>query len=449
VDKEVLKLYAITDRTWLEEGEKLREAVEKAILGGVTIVQYREKELKGEELKNEAVQVMEVCRKYNIPFIINDDVMLAHDIDADGVHVGQTDMAVGEARRILGRDKIVGATAKTVDQAIQAYQAGADYLGSGAVFGSTTKTDAKPLSMDYLKEIVESVPIPVVAIGGIDASNVSELIGLPIAGVSVIRGIFGEGNIRRSAAEVKSNLYGKPVVQCITNNVTVNDVANIVLALGGSPIMAHHIAEVEEIQAKASALLLNLGATDDYEAMKLAMQTAAKGSHPIVIDPVGVAVSSYRRQFFEELMKISSPACIRGNYAEILALSQNKTTLNGLDDSGMSEDMRVKMKVVGEVAGKYNTMVIATGETDIISDGESTLYVNTGHKMQKMITGSGCMLSAALATIYAVCGYTNINLTAGICSYIGDIARKAAFETEEHKQGTYTFKYRFLDSFTQ
>ena len=167
MDKRALKIYAITDRQWLKSDQTLGQAVEQAILGGATIIQLREKYLTGQALKDLALQVKQVCNSYRVPFIINDDAILARYIDADGVHVGQSDMTVADARKVLGKDKIVGATAKTIEQAKRAQQEGADYLGSGAIFGTSTKLDAKPMTMELLNSICDSVSIPVVAIGGI------------------------------------------------------------------------------------------------------------------------------------------------------------------------------------------------------------------------------------------------------------------------------------------
>ncbi len=201
--KKALKLYAVTDSTWLK-GKSLADAVEQAILGGVTIVQYREKSLTGAELKAEAKSVLEVCRKYNIPFIVNDDPYLAKVIDADGVHLGQGDMPIGEARELLGPDKIIGITAKTTEQAESAERDGADYLGSGAMFGSSTKTDAKKMSTETLKTITACVKIPVVAIGGINAINVPILTGTGIQGVAVVSGIFANDDVKEGTAHLYS-----------------------------------------------------------------------------------------------------------------------------------------------------------------------------------------------------------------------------------------------------
>ena len=193
--KEELLLYLITDSGELK-GRSLYDAVTDAIKGGITILQYREKHLPYENRKQEAVELLNLCHKNNIKLIINDDVLLAKEIDADGVHVGQSDMGVFEARKILGKNKIIGATAKTVEQAKKAEKFGADYLGSGAVFGSITKKDALPMSVENLEEICQSVNIPVVAIGGINIGNVQKLKNTGIAGVAVISGILGFDDIK-------------------------------------------------------------------------------------------------------------------------------------------------------------------------------------------------------------------------------------------------------------
>ena len=200
-----LFLYAITDRSWVGE-QTLAEQVEQALKGGITMLQLREKDMAYEQLKREAIELQQLCRRYQVPFIINDYVELAKEIGADGVHVGQSDRSVIEARKILGSDAIIGATAKTIEQARTAQEQGADYLGSGAVFGSNTKKDAKPMEHALLQEICESVTIPVVAIGGINGRNVMELKGRGMAGVAVIGGIFGEKDIEKAAADLRGKM---------------------------------------------------------------------------------------------------------------------------------------------------------------------------------------------------------------------------------------------------
>lgn len=205
VDNKQFCLYAITDRQWL--GDKtLEQQVEQAILGGATFVQYREKQLIGKELLEQGRRVREVCRKYQIPFIVNDDVEMAIALDADGVHVGQKDMQVQEARKKLGWDKVIGVSSHNVREALEAQEQGADYLGAGAVFSTSTKSDAGALSHDTLREICQAVSLPVVAIGGIGYDNVSKLAGTGISGVAVIHAVFGQENIRRETRKLREKV---------------------------------------------------------------------------------------------------------------------------------------------------------------------------------------------------------------------------------------------------
>lgn len=200
--KENLLLYAITD-SMFKGLNKIEEQVEKAILGGATIVQYREKNLNFKEMILEAEKIKEICKKYNIPFIINDNLELTVEIDADGVHLGENDLSIKEARLKLGNNKIIGATAKTIQQAIIAQEETADYIGSGAIFPSNTKKEALPMNLQTIKKICEAVQIPVVAIGGITGENILQLENLGISGVAVVGGIFATENIESSARELK------------------------------------------------------------------------------------------------------------------------------------------------------------------------------------------------------------------------------------------------------
>lgn len=204
-DKNALSLYAVTDRSWLGD-DTLINQVEKALIGGVTFLQLREKNLSKEEFIEVAKECKILCKKYNVPFVINDDVEVAKIVGADGVHVGQKDLACSTAREILGEDAIIGVTARTVEQAKTAEKNGADYLGVGAVFGSSTKTDAVPLGINSLNEICRSVSIPVVAIGGINITNISKLQGAEIAGAAVISGIFGAEDITKAAYDLKQEV---------------------------------------------------------------------------------------------------------------------------------------------------------------------------------------------------------------------------------------------------
>lgn len=200
--KKELQLYAITDRHWLN-GRSLYEVVKESLDGGVTFLQLREKQLDEDHFLEEAKKLQGLCSEYNVPFIINDNVEIALAINADGVHIGQSDMEMKEAREKLGPDKIIGVSAHTKEEALLAQAQGADYLGVGAVFPTSSKDDAESVSYETLKEICEVVSIPVVAIGGITKDNLHQLSGSGISGISVISAIYAQPDIKEAARELK------------------------------------------------------------------------------------------------------------------------------------------------------------------------------------------------------------------------------------------------------
>lgn len=193
-DSKMLKVYLVTDNGQLK-GRDFFDVVEESLKGGVTLVQLREKNITSREFYEKALKLREITKKYNVPLIINDRVDIAMAVNADGFHVGQKDIPVSEVKRISGGKLIVGATANTVELAKEAEKQGADYIGSGAMFSTPTKDDAKPMTKDMLKNIVNSVNIPVCAIGGINIDNVIELKNTGIAGVAVSSGIMGVENV--------------------------------------------------------------------------------------------------------------------------------------------------------------------------------------------------------------------------------------------------------------
>lgn len=201
-DKDDLLLYAVTDRHWLK-GQTLYAQVEEAIAGGATFVQLREKQMDEADVLQEAKEIQALCRAHHIPFVINDHVEIAKAIQADGVHVGQSDMEALDVRRLLGEEAIIGVSAETVEQALLAQAHGADYLGVGAVFPTGSKDDAADVSMETLRAICEAVDIPVIAIGGISEDNVGQLAGSGICGIAVISAIFAQESIRDAAARLK------------------------------------------------------------------------------------------------------------------------------------------------------------------------------------------------------------------------------------------------------
>ena len=202
ITADALQLYAVTDSRWLN-GTSLAAAVEKALAGGVTCVQLREKHLSFDEFLRTAKEIKALCQNYHVPFIVDDNLDIALACDADGLHIGQNDMPAAKARELLGPDKILGVSAQTIEQAVIACQDGADYLGVGAVFPTGTKTDAVEVPLDTLKAITAAVDIPVVAIGGIGADNITQLSGTGIAGAAVVSAIFAQEDIKKAAANLR------------------------------------------------------------------------------------------------------------------------------------------------------------------------------------------------------------------------------------------------------
>lgn len=209
-NEKMLLLYAVTDRAWVGK-QTLFQQIEAALKGGATIVQLREKKMDEDSFLEEAVQVRELCHKYHVPLIINDNVDVALKSGADGVHVGIEDAPVAEIRKRVSADFIIGATCKTVEQAKIAEAAGADYMGVGAVFPSPTKTNAVRITNEQLREIVSSVSIPAVAIGGISCDNVREMKGSSVSGVAVVSAIFSAEDIEKTTALLKERV--KAVVE--------------------------------------------------------------------------------------------------------------------------------------------------------------------------------------------------------------------------------------------
>lgn len=230
-----------------------------------------------------------------------------------------------------------------------------------------------------------------------------------------------------------------PVIHCITNTVTMNDCANLALALGASPTMAHHEKEVEEIAAGADALVCNLGATECLGAMFLAGEKAHDLAHPIVLDPVGVAGSSYRRKKCMDLIRHIEPTCIRGNYSEMLALMEQHNMAAGVDAVDKSMDpQRLK-----QLAEELDCILVASGPTDWITDGKRIESCERGHAMMSYITGSGCMSTVAIAAFLTA--DLSVESVAASCAFMGKAGEIAADGTKKVHGGSMTFHDLFLD----
>lgn len=201
LDKKHMLLYAVTDRAWVGT-KNLYEQVKEALENGVTCVQLREKELNESDFLKEAKQISALCKEYKVPFIVNDNVNIAIACKADGIHIGQEDMELTNVRKLVGEDMIIGVSAHTVEEAIKAQEGGADYIGIGAVFATSTKTDVDVLSFETIRSICEAVDIPTVAIGGIKKDNICKLKGSGIDGVAVVSAIFAAKDIATATKEL-------------------------------------------------------------------------------------------------------------------------------------------------------------------------------------------------------------------------------------------------------
>lgn len=440
VEQNQVLLYAVTDRSWLKGG-RLAEQVEKALKGGVTFVQLREKHLHGEELLEEAREIRALCRSYGVPLIINDDVELAAIVDADGVHVGQADMDVREARKRLGAGKIIGVSAHSVEEAVQAQNNGADYLGAGAVFATSTKKDAGGLAYETLQAICRAVEIPVVAIGGIGQENVQKLSGSGISGVAVVSALFAQEDIEAAARELKSRVKkvtesrpmrnaaeGRP--ERIWTGLTIAgsdssggagiqaDIKTM-FAHGGYAMSAVTaltaqntlgVAGIMEVTPEFLAMQLDCIFTDIFpDAVKVGMVSSPEliavigkklreyGAENIVVDPVMVATSGARLMkekaisvLKKELLPLAAVATPNIPEAEVLA---------GMEICSEKE-MEQAAQRIGE---ECHCAVLCKGghrdkaANDLLYD-KGKFHWFCGERVDNPNThGTGCTLSSAIA----------------------------------------------------
>lgn len=441
-----LCLYAVTDRHWLKN-ESLASVVEKAIKGGTTFVQLREKNCSDEEFLQLAREVKVVCKKYNVPFVINDNVEIAKIVGADGVHVGQSDMNAANVRKIIGDDAILGVSVQTVGQALIAEKQGADYLGVGAVFKTNSKDDADFVTHETLKAICDAVKIPVVAIGGINQSNVSELDGSGICGVSVISAIFGEEDIERAARELKekcvslfqkgfdetenefqikntfnrgmkvsmtiagSDSSGGAGIQADIKTMTCNGVyamSAITALTAQNTTGVYSIMNVtpeflkQQIDANISDIWpdsVKIGMVSDVNLIKvISDRLKFYKVKNIVVDPVMVATSGAKLIADDaidvlkmELLNLAT--LVTPNIPEAELLSETKINT--------ADDMINAAKIISE---KYHCAVLCKGGHNL-NDANDLLYQNGKYKWFKgnridnpNTHGTGCTLSSAIAS---------------------------------------------------
>lgn len=244
--------------------------------------------------------------------------------------------------------------------------------------------------------------------------------------------------------QIQSNT---PIIHCITNTITINDCANILLAIHAAPTMAHHPLEVEEITSGCQSLVCNLGAMDDFEAMKIAVKAASKLNHPIVVDPVGAGASKFRRDRFFELLQTAPVTCVRGNYSEIKALLLDSRTTVGVDaaPADLQSSELETAKMAAKLAKLIHCTVIVSGAVDLVSDGNQAYAVYNGDARMSRITGSGCMSSVLLGAFLSQSEFS-LEAAAASCSIMGICGELAAAECEKRNGGTMTFRMLLIDA---
>lgn len=459
--KESMRLYLVTDSAWSTQ-ESFLSHIEEALKGGITCLQLREKNMSFEAFVKRAKAVKALCRKYKVPFLINDNIDVAKEVDADGVHIGQGDTTVEVARRRLGRDKIIGVTCKTVDQALEAEKAGADYIGSGAVFGSTTKTDTNRLDHRILREICQTTSIPVVAIGGVNEENILRLHRTGVDGVAVVSSILARPD-KKLASENLYRLSGKIIENRMPKVLTIagsDSSGGAGIQADLKTIAAHGCYGMSVITALTAQNTLGVQAvetcTPDFvrsqmqsvftdivpDAVKIGMlstkavvETIAselenlksenQNAVQIVLDPVMISTSGSKLLeddaidvLKERLLPLARVITPNLSEAQLLSGLTIKTT----------EDMVKAARVISENFG--GDILIKGGHLDthandlLYTQGKILWY--EGDKIDNPNThGTGCTLSSAIASHLAMgydlpesIGKSKAYLTGAICDQL-------------------------------
>ena len=484
-------LYLVTDSTQAILGDKdLASVVEAAVEGGVTVVQYRDKKSETASVIRMGKRLRAITKVYNVPLLINDHVGVAQAVGADGVHLGQEDMNLATARKILGPDAIIGVTANNLSEAMVAASRGASYLGIGTVYATPTKEDTKSIIgpagvrsiLDRLSTM--DLQIPTVAIGGINASNVqrvmfqSKSLNKGLDGVAVVSAIVAAQNPKAAASDLRSLIDKVPVSMSLkagdnqdvetllsqivhivkelgvmsplchnmTNLVVQNFAANVALCIGASPIMANYGEEAKDLAELGGALVVNMGTVtpDGLTNYVQAIRAYNEVGGPVLFDPVGAGATAVRRQAVRTLMENGYFDLIKGNENEIATvLGESMVQQKGVDTGASTTDESAKVQLVKMLAARERNVVLMTGKTDYLSDGERTYAIKNGHHYLSNITGSGCTLGTTIAAFLAVHREDRLLAAlAGILMY--EIAAEQAGRREDVK-GPGTFVPAFLD----
>ncbi|KAB5570080.1 Hydroxyethylthiazole kinase family-domain-containing protein [Coniochaeta sp. 2T2.1] len=492
-------LYLVTDSTpRILRDRNICDVVEAALRGGVTCVQFRDKTSDTGELIRIARELHAITRRYNVPLLINDRVDVALAVGCEGCHVGQDDMKLEDARRLLGPDAIIGVSANTLEEAVRACKGGVDYLGIGAVYATATKTNTKNiLGPDGVRQILsglveQGLSIPTVAIGGLNTTNAEDILvqsrgsrfGLNgIAVVSVIMGSEDPENAARDLSAIVKPVLGlkeeyviglkddlvsdfayhikvlhdvNPLSHNMTNLVVQNFAANVALAVGASPIMSNNGDEAEDLAKLRGGLVINMGTVtpESLRNHQKAIRAYNAAKRVVVFDPVGAGASAVRRSALKTIIETGPLTIIKGNEGEITTVFNETTTTagnkqesiqqRGVDSASvLSEDQ--KARIVTLLALERKAVVVMTGKTDFVSNGHVTYAIDNGHEYLGMVTGTGCVLGTTLSAIAAAQGTRDdyfLPVVAGMLLF--EIAAEVAAERRD-VQGPGTFVPAFID----
>lgn len=434
---------------------------------GATIVQLRDKSSETAELINTARRLHGVTSRHGVPLIINDRADVAIAVGAEGLHIGQDDMDIASARKIMGDKAIIGVTAQTKEEAIAAAKAGADYLGIGTVYSTATKDDTKliigpPGVRDILAALAEEkLDISTICIGSINAANVQRVLyqtstpNKHLDGVAVVSAIMGSKKPKAAAASLRDLIRApppfarldpssmpaqvstllanvttilrrvsdtKPLNHNMTNLVVQNFAANVALAIGSSPIMSADGAEAADLAALKGSLVINMGSVAPESASSYIAGVSAYNTrgNPVIFDPVGGGATALRRDLVRRLMSEGYFDVIKGNESEIqTVLGTTGVIQHGVDaasDSVLKREDRVR--IVKTLAAREKDVVLMTGRTDYLSDGVRTYAISNGHEYLGSMTGSGCTLGTTIAACVAVEKKDKLNaVLAGVLLY--------------------------------
>ena len=430
-NKHQLSLYLVTDRRWLN-GRSLEKDVETAIKNGVTMVQLREKNISDEEMIQIGYKLKDLCQKYRVPLIINDRIDVALKLDADGLHIGQDDMDILEARKKIGPDKILGVSAHTVEEALEAKYHGADYLGVGAMFNTTSKDDASDISLETLKEIIQITKLPVVAIGGINETNIDQLHVAPIDGVAVISAILASNNIAKSThtlyqkvLDIKSQIkkvvtiagsdssggagiqadlktmtalhtYGMSAITSLTaqNTTGVYGIYDVTPEFLGNQL------DCIFKDIYPDAIKIGMVSNPDLIQMIVAKLKVYQAKN-IVVDPVMVSTSG---------SKLMQDACITSLLQDLIPMATVITP--NIPEAEIIANMKINTKedmvqAAKKISTFYNGYILIKGghfgedASDLIYHDETSYWLEAPKLKNPNTHGTGCTLSSAIACFLA------------------------------------------------